>query len=129
MELSIDLHRDVDSGEVVSLGDCCLQRGKPWPKPKARMDTYQVSHRIFNFATSTVCVNTPLKACNIKEVEFVSVPLSMLQHFEQDSHVLTIVGSFLDCSGATSAHLLEEGTSEGTRQLIGMLLDLECSRG
>ena len=45
-----------------------------------------------------------------------------------------MVGSFLDCSGVTSTRFLEEvslneGTSEGTRQLVGMLLELEHSRG
>ena len=44
------------------------------------------------------------------------------------------MGSFLDCSGATLTHLLEEvilneGASEGTCQLVGMLLELERSRG
>ena len=43
-------------------------------------------------------------------------------------------GSFLDCSGTTSTHLLEEailegGASIGTCQLVETLLELEGSRG
>ena len=44
-----------------------------------------------------------------------------------------MVGSFLDCSGVTSTRLLEEaslneGASEGTRQVVGTILELEHSR-
>ena len=47
---------------------------------------------------------------------------------------MTMIGSFLDCSGATSTRLLEEaileeGVSEGTCRLVGMLLQLEHSWG
>ena len=47
---------------------------------------------------------------------------------------MTMVGSFLDCSGMTPTRLreevsLDESTSEGTRQLVRMLLELEHSRG
>ena len=60
--------------------------------------------------------------------------LNMVQRFKQDACVLTMVGSFLDCSGATLTHLVEEasrneGTSEGTRQLVRTVLELEHSRG
>ena len=71
------------------------------------MDAYQVNRRVFNFAASTVDV--PLKARDIREVEFVSVPLRMLQYLEQDWHILTMVGSFLDCSEATSTCLEPRG--------------------
>ena len=65
----------------------------------------------------------------MREAKFVSVPLNMVQWFEQDTRVLTMVGSFLDSSGVTSTRLLKEmscyeGASEGTRQLVGTLLDL-----
>ena len=48
--------------------------------------------------------------------------------------MLTMVGSFLDCLGATSTRLLDEailkeGASEGTCQLVGMLLELEHCEG
>ena len=47
---------------------------------------------------------------------------------------MTMIGSFLDCLDATSTRLLEEaileeGASEDTCRLVGMLLELECSRG
>ena len=53
----------------------------------------------------------------MQEAEFVS------EWFEQDAQVLTMVGSFLDCSGVTSTCLFKEvsrneGASEGTRQLV-----------
>ena len=61
----------------------------------------------------------PLHAHDMREVEFVSVPLNTVQQFEQDSQVLTMVGSFLDCSGVTLTRLLQEASydesaSEGT---------------
>ena len=51
-------------------------------------------------------------------MESLSVPLATDQRFEQDACILTMVSSFLDCSGVTS-HFLEEenldgGMSEGT---------------
>ena len=55
----------------------------------------------------------------IKEPDSVSIPLSTVEQFEQDAHVLTMVGSFLDRSGATSTRLLDEGASEGTDSLSG----------
>ena len=98
VELSADLCGDIDSGEVAPSGDCGLQRGKP--KPKARMDAYHINRGVFNFAATTVHV--PLKARGVKEKEAVAVLASSLQCFEQDFHVLTMMVSFLDCSGATS---------------------------
>ena len=61
-----------------------------------------------------------------------SVSLVNIQRLEQD--IMTMIGSFLDCSGATSTCLLEEamleeGASEGTCRLVGTLLELEHSRG
>ena len=57
------------------------------------MEAYRVSRGVFNFTTSTV--DAPLKARDIQESEFVSVPLSTIQWFKQDSCVLTMVGAFL----------------------------------
>ena len=78
------------------------------PKPKARMDAYRVNRAVFNFAASNVDVS--LKACDVWEADFVSVPLNTVLRFEQDARVLTIVGSFLDCFRATSTRLFEEGS-------------------
>ena len=61
---------------------------------------------MFNFGAASV--NVPLKAPELKEQDSLSLPLSTVQRLEQDTCVLTTVGSFLDCSGATSTHLLEE---------------------
>ena len=88
------------------------------------MDTYHVNHSIFNFAAASI--NAPLKVCELKKAESVSVPLATVHRFEQDTRILTMVGSFLDCSGVTLPRLLEEvslneGVSEGTRQFM------ECS--
>ena len=126
-ELSADLCGEVDGNKVAILGDHGLQRRKLLKNPKARMDTYCVNRTLFNLGASNI--DTPLKACDVQEAEFVSVQL-----FEQDVQVLTMMGYFLDCSSTTSTCLLEEvshdeGTSEGTRQLVRMLLDLERSRG
>ena len=116
-ELSTDLHRYVDGSEVVPLGDCGVQRGKPLPKLKAtcRMEAYRVNHGVLKFTASTVDV--PRKVCDIRKAESVSELLSTLRHFEQYSFILTMVGSFLDCSGATSTGLLDEEVSrdEGAR--------------
>ena len=81
-ELSTDLRGEVDSNDAALSGDPGLQRGKPLPKPRARMDTYRVSRNVFNFAASTV--NAPLQVCNVREVEFVLVLLNTFQWFEQD---------------------------------------------
>ena len=91
-ELSADLHGEVDGGNAVLSGDHVLQRGKPLPEPKARMEAYWVSHSVFNFTALTV--NAPLKACDVREAGIVSVPLNTIQWFKKDSHVLTMVGSF-----------------------------------
>ena len=61
----------------------------------------------------------PIKAHKVKEQDSFSVFLANIERLEQDAHVVLMIGSFLDCSGATSTHLLEEamlvdGASEGT---------------
>ena len=81
VESSTDLCGEVDGNDVAISGDRGVQRVKLLLKPKA-MDTYRVNHAIFNFTASNV--NLPLKACDMQEVEFVSVPLNMVQWFEQD---------------------------------------------
>ena len=131
-ELSTDLCGDVDGNDVAISGDCGLHLWKLLPKPKARVDSYRINRAVFKFVASNV--DTPLKARNVQEAEFVSVPLNSVQRFEQDAQMLTMVRSFLDCSGTTSTWLLQEasrddGALESTRQLVGTLLDLERSRG
>ena len=64
-----------------------------------RMEAYRVSCSVFNFAALTD--DSHLKARDVWEVEFVSLPLNTIQRFEQDSYVLTMVGSFLDCCRVT----------------------------
>ena len=96
------------------------------------MDAYRVNRSVFNFAA--LSIDAPLKVRELREAELLSVPLVTVQRFEQDAHILTMVGSFLDCYGTTSTHLLEEvslneGAAQGIRQLIRTLLELECSRG
>ena len=96
------------------------------------MDAYCINCSISYFVPLSIDVT--LKACELKELESVSVLLATVQRFEQDACILTIVGSFLNCSVVTSnVHLeqasFDEGTLEGTRQLIRILLELEHSRG
>ena len=93
------------------------------------MDTYQVGREVFSFVA--VSIDAPLWACELKEQDLLSVSLAIIQRLEQDAHVMTMIDSFLDSSGATFSHLamLEEGASEGTCRLVGTLLELEHSRG
>ena len=101
------------------------REGRLLPKPKARIDAYRVNSTIFNFAASNI--DALLKVRNVREAKFVSVPLNTVQWFEKDARVVTMVGSFLDCSDATSTRLLkevscDESASEGTQQMVGILL-------
>ena len=126
-ELSTNLCGEVDGDDVMLSGDHGLQRGKLLPRPKARMDTYYINHSVFNFAA--LSLDAPLKARKLKEPELVSAPLATVQRFEQDARILTMIGSFLECCGATSTRLLEEvSLDEGTQQLIKTFLELEHSR-
>ena len=93
VELSTNLGREVDGNEAALSGDRGLQKGTLLSKPKARMDTSHVNCGVLNFAASSLDV--PLKACELKEPELVSVPLNTVQQFEQDVCVLTMVWSFL----------------------------------
>ena len=48
----------------------------------------------------------------LKEQDSLTISLATIQRLEQDSHVMTMIGSFLDCSGATSTRFLEEAMLE-----------------
>ena len=76
------------------MGDQGLQKGRLLPKPKARMDAYHVGRNMFSFVASSI--DMPLRACEVREHDMLSLPLSIIQRFEQDARVLTMVGSFLD---------------------------------
>ena len=89
-------------------------------KPNARMDTYQVGHEVFSFIAMSI--DEPLRARKLKEQHWLTVFLATIQRLEEDSCVMTMIGSFLNCSCATSNHLLEEamleeGMLEGTCRL------------
>ena len=71
------------------LGDHGLQRGKLLSKSKARMNAYHVNYGVLNFVASIL--DAHLKACKLKEPDSVLVPLNMVQWFEQDARVLTMV--------------------------------------
>ena len=95
------------------------------PKLKARMDVYRVGRNMFSFVASSV--DALLRLGKLKEHDLLNLPLSTKQRFEQDAGVLTMVGSFLDFSGATSTRLLEEAildesASEGTCRHVGISL-------
>ena len=97
-ELSANLCEEVDDGDAVLSRNHGLQRGKPLPKPKARMEAYWVSRNVFNFAASIV--DAPLKVCDVWEKKFASVPLNIIRWFEQDSRVvLTMVSPFWTVPG------------------------------
>ena len=79
-------------------------------------------------------LDASIRACKVKEQDSFSVSLATIQRLEQDARMMTMIGSFLDCSGATSMGLLEEamleeGASESTCLLGGTLLELEHSWG
>ena len=70
----------------------------------------------------------------MRERESVTIPTSMLQRLEHDALVLSMIRSFLDCSGFSANGLLDEASrdpvaSETTRQLMCALSGLEKSRG
>ena len=80
----------------------------------------------------TVSIDMPVWVRKFKQQDLLTVSLETSQRVEQDSHVMTMIGSFLNCSGATSTCLLEEamleeGASQGTCRLVGTLLKLELS--
>ena len=81
------------------------------------MDTYRVRYEVFSFVA--VSLDAPLWVRELKEQDLISISLANIQRIEQDARVMTMIGSFLDCSGATSTLLLEEamledGMLEGT---------------
>ena len=65
VELSANLGWEIDSNEAAPSGDHGLQRGKLLPKPKARMDTYQVNRSVFNFAATNI--DMTLKVCKLSQ--------------------------------------------------------------
>ena len=76
----------------------------------------------------------PFRDHDVHEPESVTIPSSILQRLEQDAGVLTMIGSFLDCSGYLVNSLLDEAVldpeaSETTRQLVCALSGLEKSQG
>ena len=74
------------------------------------MEAYLVRRKIFSFVAASL--NAPLRACRLKGQDSLSVSLAIIQRLEQDAWVMTMIGSFLDCSGVTSTHLLEEAMLE-----------------
>ena len=87
------------------------------PKLNTRMDAYRVGCEVFSFVAASI--NTPCWAAELKEQDSLTMSLMTIQRLEQDSHVMTTIGSFLDCLGTTSTRLLDEamlqeGAAEGT---------------
>ena len=85
-----------------------LAHGKPLSKPKSRMEAYCVSMSVYSFTAATV--DGPLRDRDVCEPESVTIPTSMLQRLEQGARVLTMIGSFLDCSGFSANSLLDEAS-------------------
>ena len=71
------------------------------------MDLYRINRSVYNFAPATFV--GPFRDRNVHEPESVynTIPSSMLQ---QDVRVLTMIGSFLDCSGFSAKSLLDEAS-------------------
>ena len=93
-------------------------------------DSYRVSKLTYYFGPAVL--DGPLKDHDVRKPEMVSIPRSFLQHLEQDARVLTLISSFLDCSGFSANSFMEEaskdpGASKSTRQLVVALSDLEKS--
>ena len=89
MELSVYLRGEVDGHATGISGDQGLQKGKLLPKPKAMMDAYRVSKSVFSFEATSI--DAPLRVCQLKEKDLLSLPLSMVQRLKRDSQVLTMV--------------------------------------
>ena len=60
-ELSADLQGEVDGHDTTLSGEQGLQKGKWFPKPKAKLDVYRVGREVFSF------VPTSLEAHEVKE--------------------------------------------------------------
>ena len=106
-ELSEELAGVAYSADTTSSGKS-LARGKPLSKLRSRMDLYKVSRAVYNFAPTTL--DGPFRDCDVRKPESVTIPSSMLQRLEQDARVLTLIGSFLDCSGFSTNSLLDEAS-------------------
>ena len=117
-ELSEELVGGTGSGQNPSTSEG-LTRGKPLSKPKSRLDAYRVSRSVYNF--SATAVDVPLRDRDVREPETVTIPTSLLQRLEQDARILTMIGSFLECSGFSANSLLDE-VSQDPR-------DYEATRG
>ena len=131
-ELSDELVGGMTSSSENSAASKGLAHGKPLSKPKYRMESYRVSKSVYSFSASSV--DGPLREHDVREPDSVTIMTSMLQRLEQDARVLTMIGSFLDCSGFSANSLLDEASrdpraSETTRQLVSALSGLEKSRG
>ena len=88
------------------------------------MDAYRVSNLVNHFGSAVL--DGPLRDRGVKEPDMVSIPRSLLHRLEMDVRVLTLVSSFLDCSGYSANSLLDEArgdpeASESTRQLMEAL--------
>ena len=130
-ELSAELAGTAEGTEGGPSGEG-LARNKLLAKPKSKLDLYRVARPMYSFAPAVV--DQALRDREVREPASISVASSTLHRLEQDARILTLVGSFLDCSGRTATDLLEEAsrdpaTPASTKQLVDTLLDLERSRG
>ena len=130
-ELSAELAGTAEGSDIGPSGEG-LARNKLLAKPKSKLDVYRVARSTYSFAPAAV--DQALRDREVREPASVPLASSTLLRLEHDARVLTLVGSFLDCSGCTATDLLEEASRDpampaSTKQLVDTLLDLERSRG
>ena len=71
----------------------------------------------------------PLKDRGVREPDTVIISRTLLYRLEIDVRVLTLISSFLDCSGFLEEAGRVPEASEFTRQLVAALSRLETSQG
>ena len=109
-----------------------LALGKLLPNLKAKMGWYRVPRASFDFNHSLP--NSVVQDVGKRERDYVAVPVGHLQRLERDSRAATLIGSFLDTSGATASQVVNEALEVGglppkIEAAFSVLADLERSRG
>ena len=130
-ELLAELVGCAASTENALLGEG-LPRGKPLVKPESRRDLFQ-SQQV-SVQIRACCTRWSLLGSRHLQAGVGHHPNIMLQRLEQHTWLLTMIGSFLDCSGFSANSLLDDASkdfavSKTMRQLVGACSDLEKSQG
>ena len=105
LELSSALAGCADMSQTAHSGEG-LPQDKLLAKPKSRMDLYRVSKSAYHLTPAVL--DGPLMDHDVCELEMVSILTSFCQRLEEDARVLTLISSFLDCTGFSANSLLDE---------------------